>query len=367
MNAPLAFIREIDSTIAQCSRERRAVMIRHLTDLFLVNSNQYSDDEIALIDDVFIRLVAAIEGSSRALLALRLGPISNAPPKTVRTLGCDDSIEVASPILIRSERLDDATLIECAKTKSQEHLLAISRRKTLSAALTDILVVRGDQQVVLSTVQNSGARFSNDGFAILVKRSNGDDLLAKCVGTRPDIPPYLFQRLLETASETVRTKLMTENPAARRDIDGVITDVTGRIRTQATIQPPEYAAAQVLVESLNLSGQLNAARLEAFANDGHFEQTVVALALMADMPTDAVERKMNEAHAEFLLILAKAIGLSWPTTKTIVALGNGKIPRSANEIDECEKAFQRLNRLTAQQIIGFHRTRERAAAKQRMQ
>ena len=204
MNAPLALIHEIDRTIAHSSDGRRAEMVRHLTDLFLVNSDQYSDEEIALIDDVLVRLVAAIEESARALLAIRLGPISNAPPKILRALAFDDAIDVASPILIRSERLDDAILIGCAKTKSQEHLLAISRRKTLAEAVTDVLVERGDQQVVLSTVKNSGARFSNNGFEILVKRSDGDDLLAKCVGTRPDIPPHLFQQLLEIASETVR-------------------------------------------------------------------------------------------------------------------------------------------------------------------
>jgi uncharacterized protein (DUF2336 family) len=42
-------------------------------------------------------------------------------------------------------------LIKCARTKKQEHLLAISRRKTLPDKLADVLVECGDQQVVLST------------------------------------------------------------------------------------------------------------------------------------------------------------------------------------------------------------------------
>jgi uncharacterized protein (DUF2336 family) len=358
MNAPLALIHEIDLTIAHSSSGRRAEMVRHLTDLFLVNSDQYSDEEIALIDDVLVRLVATIEESARALLAIRLGPISNAPPKILRALAFDDAIDVASPILIRSERLDDEILIGCAKTKSQEHLLAISRRKTLAEAVTDILVERGDQQVVLSTVKNSGARFSNNGFEILVRRSDGDDLLAKCVGTRPDIPPHLFQQLLEIASETVRAKLEAENPSARHDIQSVIVDVTSRIRTQAIVQPSKYATAQVLVETLNLSGKLNPARLDIFAKAGQFEETVAALALMAGMPTDVVERKMNDEHAEFLLVLTKAIGLSWATTKIILELRAEKMLRSPYEIEQCFKSFHRLSQPTAQKILGFHRARE---------
>lgn len=185
MGAPLELIQQLDSSIAHSTDERRSAMLRHLTDLFLVGSDQYSDDEIDLIDDVFVRLVTTIEESSRALLAIRLGPVPAAPPKILRLLACDDVIEVASPVLTQAERLDTETLIECARTKNQEHLLAISRRKTLPESATDVLVERGHQQVVLSTAKNNGARFSGRGFATLVKRSHGDDQLAVCVETFP--------------------------------------------------------------------------------------------------------------------------------------------------------------------------------------
>jgi uncharacterized protein (DUF2336 family) len=130
-------------------------------------------------------------------------------------LACDDVIEVASPVLTQAERLDTETLIQCAKTKNQEHLLAISRRKSLPESLTDVLVERGDQQVVLSTAKNGGARFSGRGFATLVRRSHCDEQLAACVGARPDLPPELFDKLLEVASEKVRAKLEVERSESR--------------------------------------------------------------------------------------------------------------------------------------------------------
>lgn len=366
MGASLAYINEINSAIAQSSDLRRAAMLRHLTDFFIVGSDQYTDEEIDLIDEVFVRLTETIEESSRALLAIRLAPLSKAPPNILRLLACDNSIDVARPILIQSERLDDPTLVECATTKSQEHLLAISRRKTLAEAVTDVLVERGDQQVVLSTAQNSGAKFSSKGFTILVKRSGGDDRLAICVGTRPDVPSQLFQQLLEIASETVRCKLEAESPGAKRDIHRVVTEVTTRIRTQAIDQSPEYAAAQVLINSLNVAGQLNAAKLETFARAGRFEEVVTALSLMSDMPPDFVERAVNDAHAESLLVLSKAIGLSWETTKAILTLSTRKHWCSADEIEQWLAAFQRLKQPTAQQILGFHRMRGRPGTKRKM-
>lgn len=229
-------------------------MLRHLTDLFLVGSDQYSNDEIDLIDDVFVRLVATIEHSSRALLAIRLGPVASAPPKILRLLACDDAIEVASPVLTQAERLDTETLIECARTKNQEHLLAISRRKTLPEALTDVLVERGDQQVVLSTAKNAGAKFSDKGFGVLVKRSHGDDQLTACVGTRRDLPAKLLEQLLDIASETVRARLVAERNHSKSGIDHVVGEVSNRIQMGAATQPLSYAAAQVLAESLHQAG-----------------------------------------------------------------------------------------------------------------
>ena len=121
MGAPLALIRELDGNVAQASDIKRAAMLRHLTDLYLVGVEDFSDDDIAAIDDVFVRLVATIEESSRALLSIRIAGIAKAPPKVLRQLACDDAISVASPVLSQSERLDTPTLVECASTKSQNN------------------------------------------------------------------------------------------------------------------------------------------------------------------------------------------------------------------------------------------------------
>jgi uncharacterized protein (DUF2336 family) len=357
MGAPLALIRELDSTMAQASDIRRAAMLRHLTDLYLVGAEDFSDDEIGVIDDVFVRLVETIEESSRALLAIRIAGIAKAPPKVLRILACDDAIEVASPVLSQSERLDTPTLVACAGTKSQEHLLAISRRKALPEAVTDVLVERGDQQIVLSTVRNPGARFSSRGFGMLVERASGDDQLAACVGTRPDLPPRLFEQLLAAASETVRSKLEAEKAHAKDDIARVVAGVSERIEARAAItQSPAYATAQVLVESLYEARQLTAAKLDGFAKAGRFEEIVAALSVMAGAAAELVERMVKDGNAETILVLAKAVDLPWETTKTIIALAAKRYRRSAGDLEKAMAAFQRLRPSTAQQILDFHRT-----------
>lgn len=363
MRAHLSFLREIDATVAHSSGLRRAKMVRHLTDLFLVNADQYSDDEIALIDDVLVQLVATIEDSARALLAIRLGPYSKAPPKILSALACDDAIDIASPVLIQGEHLDEATLIKCAKTKSQEHLLAISRRKTLAEAVTDVLVERGDQQVVLSTAQNAGAKFSSGGFTILVDRSKGDDTLAVCVAARPDIPTPLFEKLLETASEVVRGKLVAESLHARHDIDRVVDEATEQIRARTAANSSQDATVPAPDESRNFPAKSEVEKLEAFAKAGHLEATIATLAYLSNAPTDFIRRKLKEDDVEALLILAKATGFSWHTSDVILAFSAGKNQRSPGDIKRYEISFARLIQTTAQKIMDFHRKRERPLAK----
>ena len=166
-------------------------------------------------------------GCSRALGSWR--PIPNAPPITIQALA-NDAIDVAGPVLGQSERLDEPALVENASTKGQEHLLAISRRRTLSEAVTDVLLVRGDRQVVLSTAENPGARFSENGFVKLVERAEGDDRLAECVGSRAEIPLHLFIELLNKASTLYASELAS---VAKREVQQAVTEATDNIRKRA--------------------------------------------------------------------------------------------------------------------------------------
>ena len=98
---------ELQTTLAHGTVARRVETLRRVTDLFINGAVDYSDEQIGLFDDVFQCLMHHIETSAKALLSNRLAPIDTAPPLTIRALAFDDLIEVAAPVLSRSERLDD--------------------------------------------------------------------------------------------------------------------------------------------------------------------------------------------------------------------------------------------------------------------
>jgi uncharacterized protein (DUF2336 family) len=364
MTATHKLFNEIEEAMASGSTTRRGKIVRHITDLFIVASERCTDQEIVLFDDVLTRLAVEIEVSARALLAVRLAPIENAPPRIIRALAFDDEIDVAGPVLEQSARLEEQDLIENAQKKGQEHLLAISRRRSLSERITDVLVGRGDQQVVLSTAENRGARFSAAGISGLVRRSEGDDRLAVCVGSRPEIPSHLFLKLLAKASQSVRAKLEAAHPGAKPQVRQAVAEVAGRIRAEAGVGALDYTAARAFIETLQRRGQLDDRKLEAIAKVGRFEEIVTALALLCDLPVEFVERALKQDSPEMVLIIAKAIALSWGTVKAILHARAGGRPAALGEIAQCLASYERLKSTTAREILRFHRMRGNTGTKQ---
>jgi uncharacterized protein (DUF2336 family) len=358
MTANPMLLSEVEDAMASGSATRRGKLVRHITDLFIVGAARCGEQEIELFDDVLTRLAVEIEVSARALLAVRLAPIGNAPPRIIRALAFDDEIDVAGPVLEQSERLDDASLIENARKKGQGHLFAISRRRSLGCSVTDVLVERGDQQVLLSTAENRGAKFSATGLAGLVRRSEGDDRLAACVGLRPEIPPHLFRELLAKASRLVRAKLEGAYPGARREVGEAVAEVAGRIEAEAREGVLDYAAARAYIGALQRRGQLDDKKLEAIAKLGRFDEIVSVLALMAELPVQFVVQAMKQERAEMFLIIAKAIALPWSTVKAILCARTGSGTISGGEIAKCLASYERLKATTAQEIVRFHRLRD---------
>jgi uncharacterized protein (DUF2336 family) len=360
--SPESLLDELQTTLAHGTVARRVETLRRVTDLFINGAVDYSDEQVGLFDDVFQCLIVHIETSAKALLSNRLAPIDTAPPQTIRALAFDDLIEVAAPVLSQSERLDDDALIETARTKSQAHLMAISTRRVLSGAVTDVLVQRGDDDVVQSTVNNPGAEFSERGFTRLVNRAESDDDLATCVGLRPTIPRHLYLKLLAKASATVRARLEAANPQQAEEVPTAVREATQRARSAPSAVSKETAMAHALVKSLYEDGRLDEHQVEAFAEAGKFDEANAGLAALANVSVAIAENMMIETRAEGVMILAKVAGMSWSTVKSIIFMRDELSGGEPTDIGACKDTYERLRPSTAQQVLRFHRMQQTSAA-----
>ena len=357
-----SIIAEIEGTFASGSADKQAEILRRVTDLFLAGADNYSDEHVDLFDGVISRIAEKIETKARAELAQRLAPAPNAPPKTVRKLAHDESMDVAGPILRLSNKLSDEDLLAIAGGNSQDRLLAISKRSTLSERVSDVLVTHGNRDVVLSISQNDGARFSDAGYTKLVDRSINDEVLAICVSMRRDIPQEHFNALIAKASEVVFEKLTASNPNAVYEVHRVLSDITGQDAAGQPRANRDYQQAAAQFDIVRRSGAPVDPVVREYAANGKFEETVAALSALCRTPLKLVERVMNDARPEndFALILAKAAGLSWPTTKQICILRRKVFRFSPQSIETAHQNFDRLQTATAQRLVRFYNERHSA-------
>jgi uncharacterized protein (DUF2336 family) len=353
-------IEQLESALGDKDLARRADILRKVTDLFLLRSGSFSEDQIALFDTVMSRLLETIESSARAQFGSRIARLADAPRGVVRVLASDNAIAVAGPVLTHSERLDDDTLVDAAKTKSQDHLLAISGRRILGEVLTDVLVERGNRAVVSATAHNSGARFSEFGVSTLVRKARDDGDLALCVWSRPDIPRQNLVKLFVDASETVKNQLIEADPRRAELIKAMVAQATDDIQAKARAASSEFADADHYVRELNAAGKLNEDRLLAFAEEGSFDKVVATLSLMCDIPIGAVERAFVQNQTEQIVVLARGLDLSWGTTLKLLLLHAGVNGSSRAQLDVTFANFYRLRPDTARTALKFYRMREKA-------
>jgi uncharacterized protein (DUF2336 family) len=359
MEAP-SLLQELDDAVSRGSAESRLRALWHTTDLLIAGT--YTEDQIWTFGEVIGRLASEIEVAARTQLAKRLARIDNAPIKIIHKLAFDDSIDVAGPILRYSERLDVRTLVDNVRTKSQSHLLAISKRNSIAIPVTDELVARGNQKVVSSVAANKGARFSNFGFLHMIKRSESDSILAEQLGLRKDIPRHLFQQLIAKASADVKKKLARERPDIASQILSSVTDVTGALHSKFGPASKNYFTAKRVVARKHQYGNLTENSILEYARSRKVEETTAGLSLLCSLPVDVVERALIENNREMTLILAKALDFSWETTMSLLFLHAKDHQIAARDLDGMKEEFIRLNTQTCRRVLEFYRSRKSAAA-----
>src|SRR5580692_4593588 len=355
-----SFLRDLDEAVSRVTPESRARALWHTTDLMI--AGRYSDDEIWTFGEVIGRLADEIEVAARAQLAKRLARFDKAPVNIIHKLAFDDSIDVAGPVLLESERLETPALVANVCTKSQPHLLAISKRKSIEETVTDVLVTRGDREVLNSVAKNDGARFSDFGFLHMIQRAEGDSILAEQLGLRKDIPRHIFQQLIAKASDDVKKRLEDERPNMVEQIQTSVTDVAGVLQSKFGPVSRTYFVAKRVVATQHRQGNLNENSISGYARSHKLDEVTIGLSLLCALPGDVIERAVLDKNREMLLILAKALDFSWATTMSLLFLGAKDHRITAKDLKDTETEYGRLNAATSRSVLKFYQSRKNASS-----
>jgi uncharacterized protein (DUF2336 family) len=351
MKFTLALMSELEDALQSGAPERRVVMLRRITDLFLSDANRLNEEQVGVFDEILTHLAHRIEERVLSQISLKFAPVRNAPKNMISLLAQDDNIAVAGPVLAQSDRIAENDLIEIAQSKGQKHLLAIAIRAQLSEAITDILVKRGDKRVVGKLARNAGAKFSHNSYEMVVNRAEGDDELSEDLGLRIDIPLALLKQLLMRATHLVRSRLLAAADADKqKQIQEAMMSVAEELGLGA-FGYRDLAAAEGVVKRLNREGKLSERILIGFAQQKKFDEVSATLALFSAAPVDFIATLLQDDHHVGLLVACKAARLTWPAVAEILAANFSNHGLSGAALEEAEKSYLLFSELSAQRKL----------------
>jgi len=351
-----SFLQDLDEAVSRGTPESRAKALWHTTDLMI--AGRFSDDEIWTFGEVVTRLAEEIEVAARAQLSERLARFDRAPANIIHKLAFDDAIEVAGPVLRESRQLETYALVANVCTKSQAHMLSISKRDKIEERVTDELVTRGNQEVVSSVATNNGARFSDFGFLHMVKRAEGDSILAEQLGLRKDIPRHVFQQLIAKATSDVKERLLRERPEMATHIQSSVTELAGELQSKFGPVSRSHFVAKRVVSTQHRLGNLNESSISGYARSHRLEEVTIGLSLLCSLPSDVIERAVLDRNREMLLILCKALNFAWDTTLALLFLGAKDHRITAQDLKDLENEYSRLNIETSRSVLAFYQSRK---------
>lgn len=353
-----SLIDELETQLRCGTSAGRANILRRVTDLFLLNAKDATEEQVEVFDDVMLRLIEKIEDRILAHLSECLAAIDNSPINVVAQLARHDRIEVAGPVLEKSNRLTDIDLVEIAYTKSQLHLSAIAGRSQINPAVAEVLVRRGDSEVALKLAANHGAAFSSGSFTNLVQRALDNKSLAETIADRTDVPPELYEYLVLRATEKVKKHLVaTCKPEMRSKVETLLSKVSSHVVRQAAEFPRPHSgwstATMVKRDLASLRTQF-----DKFVATGGAPEIIHTLAQLSAIPSETVKNVVRQSADDGILIICRAAGLAWPAVRAL--LNSRAWPRAPRdtELKNMSDRYFRLSSESAQRVLLFMKARK---------
>ena len=293
----------------ETSSEKRRALLRELTDHFF-GAAKRTEAETALYGSVLSDLTDAMELAVRAELAERFAAAPDAPRQLIRRLANDEAEDVAHPVLRASPVLTEADLIQVIQSRGQGHMRAVSQRASLSEAVSDAIIERGDDETLGILLGNDGAQLSRAACETAVERARVNPALHAPTVERASLPPDLLNEMYFEVEARLRQRILEQN--ARMDpalLESALAAGRTRVATDDGALPPDYAESLAYVEELNVAGQLTPPVLARFLRSGSRTSFLIALSQLADIDFHTARQIIDRRELDALAVVCKAADL----------------------------------------------------------
>jgi uncharacterized protein (DUF2336 family) len=331
---------------------RREDIYLAVASLFRTQAPMLSERERSLMREILQRLTHDVEMAIRITLAEHLADDPSAPLDLI-TLLCDDTIEVARPIILRSRRLTDQDLLSFISEASTAHQAVCAERPNIGEPVCDALARTDAESVLIALVRNATARIASGTFETLVEKSRGFVSLQQSLVDRKDLPSTLAARMCGWVSEALKSHIAQSHPFAFETFAHAANQAQASVQAADAAKSPE--GARKLVDKLASAGQLKAGFLLRVLHQGQMEMFELGFAKMLEVSHEDMRRVLYESGARPVALACRAVGIDRCVFTTVFNLSRGARRLSSRltpaERTEVERVFDGFSKAEALERI----------------
>lgn len=298
-------------------KDKRSEIYLAVASLYRVQGPQLSERERSLMREILQRLAHDVEMAIRISLAERLADDADTPLDLILLLA-DDAIEVARPVILRSQRLTDQDIVEFLAHTDVVRQTVCAERPGIGEPVTGALARSEAEPVLVALVRNATARIATATFEMLVEKSRNIATLQEPLVHRTDLPTPLANRMCEWVSDALKTYIAKSHNIGADEIGANL-----RQASQAVQLPPSGDGAdngRKLIDKLAIAGQLKAGFLLRVLQQGQIELFELAFSKLLGVDPQKFRDVFYRRGPRPVALACRAVGIDRCVFSTVYNL-----------------------------------------------
>lgn len=294
---------------ADRTRSARAELSAASVDLFLPAEHRLTDKQRAIMGDLLLKLVAAIELEIRQYL---VEDLLRTAADLAAKLGADTAA-IAYPLLESAGLLGDPALLRSVIQRAEEHRLAL-------AAADGAFDAASGANLLEALARSADPELARRAVAYVVVEAKRRDRFREPLLLNDDLPAELAIRLHWQVAAALRRHLLGRHVVEPSSLDRAIEAAVRRALAEHGEGQGGYARAARVASRLHELGELSDEFLVRSLAQGHLALFAGGLAARGAVGVDVIWRAIADRGRHSLLVLLRAIELATGAAATIIEI-----------------------------------------------
>jgi uncharacterized protein (DUF2336 family) len=344
----------------ETSSEVRREILRKVTEALTRNGPGSPAENPVVLDELLVTVATAHSTQVRAELATLVSRTS-LPISRSANLFANDDIAVAEPILRHSRALSEEQLLNVIADKSQQHMMAVTKRTDIGENVSHALAERGDDAVVTSLLENAQARIGEATYEALAVRAENSAMLHAPFVRRSGVPIDLLNDLYLKVEDELRQEIVQKlDNVSAEELEVAFQKSRKRVSNAFNGGvPDDYQASLKRVNVLQRRNALNAAALVSLLREGKTGRTAfkIAFGKLTDVEFERIDHAIEKPDLDTIALLCRGAGLDRTLFVTLaVSLDGAKLSGA----DAFGQLYESVSVNAAQRALRFWKVRAAA-------